>query len=85
MELDKDQFHPNLIRKVESKDLPEQKGLRLKDENMALMFYRIRSELKDRTGNSGNQKTLEFILRMAYSKLEDLEELDQELDELSQA
>lgn len=66
LEAEKDNYHPNMKRKIDSKDLPEQVSGRLKNENMALKFEVLRKDLRERTGNNGNQKTIEYIINLAW-------------------
>lgn len=76
----KQDFHPNLVRQVEAQDLPVTKKFRLKEELDSLKFERLRRELRDRSDKDSDQATLEFVLNLAWSKFQELEDLDKTID-----
>lgn len=83
MRIEEDEIHPNLIRKIDAKDLPEQISFRLKDRESAIIFERLRKVYQEHTGNRGNQGTCEFINRLAWDRIKELEEKQKEIKELA--
>ena len=80
MDIEESEIHPNLIRKIDAKELPEQISFRLKDRKSAIVFEKLRKEYQKRTGNIGNQGTCEFITRLAWQKYKELEEKEKEIE-----
>lgn len=82
MDIQKQQFDPNIRRKVDGQqyDIPNSMTVRLKSEDQALAFERFRRELRDETGNNGNQKTFEAILRLAWQKLEEIDNSNEQFE-----
>lgn len=81
LQVDKEDFHPNLVRKVEAMDLPKQFSYRIKDEEKALLVEKLRKDMKNRNGKDGNQSLGEYMMALAWIKHQELQEKEKELDE----
>jgi len=81
LNVDKDDFHPNLVRKVEAMDLPKQFSHRIKDEDQALQLEKLRKDMKNRNGKNGNQSLGEYILALAWMKHQELQKKKEELNQ----
>lgn len=81
LQVDKEDFHPNLVRKVEAKNLPEQLSFRVKSEEKALVLEKLRKDMKNRNGKDGNQSLGEYITALAWMKMQELQEKEEEMNQ----
>lgn len=69
----------NERRKLKSTDLPAQKKIRINDTELLAQFMDLKNDLEDRTGKYSTQATLEYALRLAHERLEDVRDHEDEL------
>jgi len=70
----------NERRKLKSTELPAQKKVRIDDTELLAQFMDLKNDLEDRTGKYSTQATLEYAIRLAHQRLEDVRSQDDELD-----
>ncbi|WP_414836638.1 hypothetical protein [Candidatus Nanohalococcus occultus] len=77
----KQDLSANMVRKVDAIDTPKNVTSRLKTERQVVIFEKLRQEQKQRTGNTSDQKTFEFILRLAEKKIDEFDNIDSEIED----
>lgn len=65
---------------TESEDLPLTWTQRVRDSETVEMFEELQEELDDRNRQYGKSNTGVFAIRLAYMKLQELQELDDDID-----
>jgi hypothetical protein len=75
----------DLICGVQSKPKTSlwRKKYRIKTETRLAKFKDLQDRLDERQGKYSDQATFQFMLELAHAKLQELEEKDQEIQELS--
>jgi len=74
----------NERRKLKSTDLPAQKKVRINDTELLAQFMDLKNDLEERNGKYSVQATLEYAIRLAYQRLEDVRKQDDKLSEIAE-
>lgn len=65
-------------------ELPAQKKLKVRDRELMAQFMDLKSDLEERNGKYSVQATLEYAIRLAYQRLEDVRQQDDKLSEVAE-
>jgi len=65
---------------VDTDNLPLTWTQRVRDEEVSEMFEELQDELEDRNRQYGKSNTGVFAIKLAYQKLQELQEMDEEID-----
>ena len=65
---------------ADSDNLPLTWTQRVRDSETSEMFEELQDELEDRNRQYGKSNTGVFAIRLAYQKLQELQEMDEEID-----
>jgi hypothetical protein len=65
-------------------ELPAQKKLKVRDRELMAQFMDLKNDLEERNGKYSVQATLEYAIRLAYQRLEDVRQQDDKLSEVAE-
>jgi hypothetical protein len=77
--MDFEDFGPNLRRSVKAQDIHVEKKYRIKNKTRLTKFKDLQNRLDERQGKYSDQATFQFMLKLAYAKLQEIENLSSEI------